>query len=61
MRAVDPSAQGGDTYARSTIDATPAAAPETEPVADAAPAPRKLTRIRREVPVAPAEGDAAAK
>jgi len=62
MRAVDPS-HGGDTYARSTIDLTPAAAPDAEPAAaaDAAPAPRKLTRIRRETPVAPAEGDAAAK
>jgi len=61
MRAVDPSAQGGDTYARSTIDATPAAASDAEPAAETAPAPRKLTRIRRDNPVTPAEGDATAK
>ena len=61
MRAVDPSAQAGDTYARSTIEATPTPPAADEAAAEAAPAPRKLTRIRREAPVTPAEGDAAAK
>ena len=75
MRAVDPSSQAGDTYARSTIDAmaAPANGDDTAPAAEAAPAPRKLTRIRRDAPAAaaaaeaptplatPAEGDSAAK
>jgi myo-inositol-1(or 4)-monophosphatase len=61
MRAVDPSAHPSDVYARSTIED---ASPEPDAAGDAAPAapaPRKLTRIRRETPAAPAEGDASAK
>lgn len=64
VRAVDPTASAGDTYARSTVDLATASqdAEETaSSAADKAPTQRKLTRIRREAPAAPAEGDAPAK
>jgi myo-inositol-1(or 4)-monophosphatase len=63
IRAVDPSAtHGSATYSRSSIDAMNEAAPDhAAPTAEAPPAPRKLTRIRREAPVTPAEGNPSAK
>lgn len=60
VRAVDPSAHPGDVYARSTVVG---AQTDAEAPADtaAAPAPRKLTRLRRESPVGPALDDDDAK
>lgn len=57
-------ASSADIYARSTIAGDDASEADAAPAPVAAPAPRKLTRIRREpaadnAPVPPAEGDAA--
>jgi myo-inositol-1(or 4)-monophosphatase len=60
VRAVDPSAHPGDVYARSTVVGAQADAEAPADTAAAAPAPRKLTRLRREAPVGPAEGDSSA-
>ena len=65
VREVDPSAQPGEAYARSTIGMASQPAHEAPP-SDAGnpslvPAPRKLTRIRRETPAEPVEGDSSVK
>ena len=61
VRAVDPSASAADTYARSTVDMGSDTEEAAEPPVEKAPVQRKLTRIRREAPATPAEGDAPAK
>ena len=63
IRAVDPSARQRHSTpaARSTCSSPMAADGRSRAAAAAAPAPRKLTRVRRDTPVAPAEGDAAAE
>ena len=62
--APDADASSADIYARSTIAADEASATDEPTAPAAAPAPRKLTRIRRDpaadgAAVPPAEGDAA--
>jgi myo-inositol-1(or 4)-monophosphatase len=61
VRAVDPSA--GSVYARSTVHGLSQETEAPSEAAAAAPAPRRLTRLRREesTPAAPAAGDAAAE
>ena len=61
VRAVDPSASAADTYARSTVDMGSDTEEAAETPVEKAPVQRKLTRIRREAPATPAEGDAPAK
>jgi myo-inositol-1(or 4)-monophosphatase len=60
----NPEEASADLYARSTVvDFADESAEGSAPAVAAPPAPRKLTRIRRDAPAAggPAEGDNAAK
>jgi myo-inositol-1(or 4)-monophosphatase len=64
IRAVDPTASKAHIYARSTVElSTPEHTDEAppEPAGGAAPPQRKLTRVRRDTPAAPEEGDASAR